>query len=463
MRDLFSKFALPYWKKQSTNYLKEHGKTSLLAGGLILVPAVIFTIFAVSQILIPINAYIASGSPWDSSINDMLSSVLLNMLLFAPAIVMFVGAYLQAETHSLGVKLSLSLAVAFLMGAALNLTNIYLMLFCMSSCILGAIVGHEDTKSHHLKKDSPTVTENVAKLGLRLSGAICVATLFGLITYVAVRGAQFISWNFISGSTLDYTTIGARVAGIESRQIGGIRDLIFGGLLVVAACEVIAVPLGLGAAIFLAEYAPDNRFVSSLRFFIETLAGAPSVIIGLFGFTFFVSLAGMHYSLPAAALSLAFMILPWNIRVAEEAMRAVPKAYREASYGLGATKWQTIRKTVLLPASPGSITGILLGVGAAFGETAVLIFTASQLGTTSLPSQISLTGGTGQAIPVLSVWILGAYRNIHANGNAITKSIVWQEANVAYAASFVLLIIFFAISIGALLLRNYLAKKTRGS
>ena len=221
--------------------------------------------------------------------------------------------------------------------------------------------------------------------------------------------------------------------------------------------------IGLGAAIFLAEYAPNNRFVSGLRFFIETLAGAPSVIIGLFGFTFFVEMAGMHYSLPAAALSLAFMVLPWNIRVAEEAMRSVPQAYREASYALGATRWQTIKKTVLLPASPGSITGILLGVGGAIGETAVLIFTASQLGTTSLPNPISLTGGTGQAMPVLAVWILGAYRNIHANGNAITPSIVWQEANVAYAASLVLLIIFFTISIGALILRNYLAKKTRGA
>ena len=235
-------------------------------------------------------------------------------------------------------------------------------------------------------------------------------------------------------------------------------------LLVVGFCELIAIPLGLGAAIFLSEYAPDNRFVSALRFFIETLAGAPSIVIGLFGFTFFVKIAGMGVSLPAAGLSLAIMILPWNIRVAEEAMRAVPQAYREASYALGAAKWQTIKRTVLLPASPGVITGILLGVGAAFGETAVLIFTASGMGTTSLPSHISLIGGQGQSMPVLAVWILGAYKYvIPPTGTGITATTVWEEANVAYTASLVLLIIFFAISVGALILRNYLAKKTRGA
>lgn len=338
MMDLKLKFGFPSWKKRSTNYFRRHSKRSLLSGGLIFVPAVVFTIFAFLQIFVPVNGYMSSGFPWDTSINDMISSTLLNMVFFAPAMIMFVGAYLQVETHSLGAKISIALALAFLAGAALNLTNVYLLLFCMSFCTLGAIVGFEDTKNQQLKKDSPVVTENVAKFGLRLSGAICVATLFGLISYVALRGAQFLSWNFISGGTLNYTTIGARVAGLEPGSIGGIRDFILGGLIVVGACELIAIPLGLGAAIFLAEYAPDNRFVSGLRFFIETLAGAPSVIIGLFGFTFFVQMAGMRYSLPAAALSLAFMILPWNIRVAEESMRAVPKAYREASYALGAKK-----------------------------------------------------------------------------------------------------------------------------
>jgi phosphate transport system permease protein len=151
------------------------------------------------------------------------------------------------------------------------------------------------------------------------------------MAYVAIRGAQFISWDFITGSALDYTSIGRRIVGLEAGSIGGIRDIILGGLHCVGYCELIAIPLGLGAAIFLSEYAPDNRFITTLRFIIETLAGAPSIILGLFGFTFFVQMAGMSFSLPAVGLSLAVMILQWNIRVAEEAMRAVPKAYREAS------------------------------------------------------------------------------------------------------------------------------------
>lgn len=457
------KFTLPSWKRQSINYLKAHSKGSLLAGGLIFAPAVIFTIFAVSQIFAPINNYLAIGAPWDISFNDMLAGTLLNMILLVPPIVMFIAAYLQAESHSLGFKISLVLSAAFLVGAIFNISNLYLLLSSMVLCILGSIAGFAEREKIQGKKDTPIVTEKVAKFGLRLSGIICVATLFGLMGYVAIRGAQFISWDFITGSALDYTSIGRRVVGLEAGPIGGIRDFILGGLIIVGFCEVIAIPLGLGAAIFLSEYAPDNRFISTLRFFIETLAGAPSVILGLFGFTFFVQMAGMNFSLPAAALSLAFMILPWNIRVAEEAMRAVPKVYREASYALGATKWQTIKRTVLLPASPGAITGILLGVGAAFGETAVLIFTAGGLGVTTLPNPISITGGQGQAMPVLAVWILGAYRNIHANGPGITKSLVWQEANVAYSASLVLLLIFLAISIGSLILRNYLAKKTRGA
>ena len=457
------KFNLPSWKKQSINYLKAHSKGSLLACGLILVPAVICTIFAVSQIFAPINNYLAIGAPWDISFNDMIANTLLNTILLVPPIVLFIAAYLQVESHSLGFKISLVLSATFLVGAIFNISNIYVLLASMVLCILGTMAGLAEREKIQGKKDTPIVTEKVAIFGLRLSGIICVATLFGLMTYVAIRGAQFISWDFITGSAVNYSSIGRRIVGLEPGSIGGIRDFILGGLLCVGFCEVVAIPLGIGAAIFLSEYAPDNRFISTLRFFIETLAGAPSVILGLFGFTFFVQLAGMNFSLPAAALALAFMILPWNIRVAEEAMRAVPKAYREASYALGATKWQTIKRTVLLPASPGAITGVLLGVGAAFGETAVLIFTAGGLGVTSLPNHISLLGGEGQAMPVLAVWILGAYRNIRANGPDVTKSMVWQESNVAYSASLVLLLIFLAISIGALVLRNYLAKKTHGA
>ncbi len=460
------KIILPSWKKQAFRYLETHSKGGLLAGALVFLPAIVFTFFAISQIFVPINGYVANGMPWDSRFNDLLAGILLNMFLLIPAIILFVVAYLQAESNLLGVKLSFGLSVGFLVGLIVNFSSSYLLLFCMIFCILATIVGLEEARNNKNKKSTPIVVEKVAVLGLRISGVICIVVLFGIIAYVAIRGSQFLSWDFITSNSLPYSTVAERIAGFEPGPIGGVRDFIIGSLLIAAYCEAIAIPLGIGAAIYLSEYAPKNRFIDVLRFFIETLAGAPSIVIGLFGFTYFVSAGtglGLGYSMTSAGLALAFMILPWNIRVAEEAMRAVPQAYREASYALGATKWQTIKKTVLLPASPGAITGILLGLGGVIGETAVLIFTAGSLGTSTLPKQISLIGGQGQSMPALANWILGAFRGVRAIGTGTTTTIIWQQGNVVYTGALVLLIIFFIIISVGLILRNYLAKKTRGA
>ena len=157
----------------------------------------------------------------------------------------------------------------------------------------------------------------------------------------------------------------------------------------------------------------------------------------------------------SAGLSLAMMTIPWNIRVAEEAIRAVPGSYREASYALGATQSQTIAKIVLLAASPGIITGIILGTGAAIGETAVVIFTAGN-GIFKLPTSIV---GNGQNVPSLPVWIYNAPANVHSArvGEGMTFAY-----NLGYAGAFVLVLIFLAICITGLLLRNYLSKKISG-
>jgi phosphate transport system permease protein len=448
--------------KESYNYLKTSNKGSLLAGLLVFLPALVLTAFAISRIILPINNYITAGMPWDSSFNDMAVQVLVNLTLILPIICMYIVSYLQIELGSIGYKISFTLSIGFLFALILNFGNSNLLLFCMISCILATLVGLEETRRNKTKKYSPIVVEKVAIIFLRLSGLIAIAILAGVISYVAIRGSQFISWNFITGDTMSYGQIAQNIATSQP-SIGGIREFILGSLIIVGYCEAIAVPLGLGAAIYLAEYAPRNKIVEALRFFIETLAGAPSVIIGLFGYTYFVTLAGMGQSTAAAGLSLAFMILPWNIRVAEEAMRAVPQAYREAAYALGATKWQAIRKTVLLPASPGAITGVLLGFGAAIGETAVLVFTAGGIGTDVLPKHISLTGGQGQQMPVLANWVLAAYKYVRVTGVDITASTVWQWGNVMYAGALVLLMIFFIISIVSLILRNYLTKKTKGT
>ena len=141
-------------------------------------------------------------------------------------------------------------------------------------------------------------------------------------------------------------------------------------------CEFVAVPIGIFAAIYLAEYSAQSRVISTIRFFIEVLAGVAvhshcnNWIYNILRVTL-----AWGYSLWSAAISLSFMALPWNIRVAEESIKAVPRSYREASFALGATQWQTARQVMLYAAMPGIVTGILLGIGVALGETLVLLLT----------------------------------------------------------------------------------------
>ena len=236
----------------------------------------------------------------------------------------------------------------------------------------------------------------------------------------------------------------------------GVRELVIGSFLVVGLCEVLALPLGLGAAVYMAEYASKNLITGIIRFFIETLAGAPSIVLGLFGFTYFVyGSFQWHQSWLASSICIAFLVLPWNIRVAEEAIKAVPYGFREGAYALGATKWQTINRIILLSASPGVLTGFVLGLGTALGETTILLL-VSDTGHTTL-DRLTLIGGIG--IPTLQVQIKNTFYNIYAGGGA---NIGYQQTNIAFAMGFVLLMLFLAISFIALIARNYLAKKSSG-
>ena len=165
---------------------------------------------------------------------------------------------------------------------------------------------------------------------------------------------------------------------------GGVMGCAIGQLLVVVFCEFIAVPIGIGAPIYLAEYSSQNRSISTIRLFIETLAGSPSIVVAVIGLTIFSVTLHWGESLWSAAIALSFLALPWNIRVSEGALKSVPKSYREASYALGATKWQTTRLITLFSAIPGIITGILLGIGVAMGETLVLLFNYSNYSISSV-------------------------------------------------------------------------------
>ncbi|MCJ7495489.1 MAG: phosphate ABC transporter permease PstA [Deltaproteobacteria bacterium] len=159
-------------------------------------------------------------------------------------------------------------------------------------------------------------------------------------------------------------------------RAGGIFPTIIGTIALTVVAIVIATPLGVGTAIFLREYTRESGVSRVIRFGTDCLAGVPSIIFGLFGFVFFVIFLRMGWSILSGGLTLATMILPTIICTAEEAIKSVPYTYREVSFALGGTRWQTIRKMVLPNAFPGILTGVLLGVGRSVGETAAVILTA---------------------------------------------------------------------------------------
>ncbi len=197
-----------------------------------------------------------------------------------------------------------------------------------------------------------------------LLSLLVMGSLLAIIGYVLKNGIMHINIEFL---TQEPSRMGKE---------GGIFSIIVGTLYLTAISLIIATPIGVAAAIFFTEYSAGKRWVSSIRFFTEILAGIPSIIFGLFGFAFFVIFLGLGWSLISGGLTLAIMILPTLIRATEESLKTVPMAYREGSLSLGASKLQTIIRVVIPSCLPGILTGIILGVGRAIGETAAVMLTA---------------------------------------------------------------------------------------
>ncbi|MBC8496318.1 MAG: phosphate ABC transporter permease PstA, partial [Chloroflexi bacterium] len=172
----------------------------------------------------------------------------------------------------------------------------------------------------------------------------------------------------------------------EGMRAGGIWPAIVGTFYLTLGTAVFAVPLGIGAAIYLSEYAPENRWTRLIRIAIINLAGIPSVVYGLFGLGLFVLFLKFGTSILAGSLTLSIMTLPVIISTTEEALRAVPQAFRTVSISLGATQWQTIRRIVLPQALPGMLTGVILGLERAAGETAPILFTVAAFFLPRLPN-----------------------------------------------------------------------------
>jgi phosphate transport system permease protein len=210
----------------------------------------------------------------------------------------------------------------------------------------------------------PKTEQHIFRFLLWLLTGITVFILFFIIVYVLKKGLPVVSLGFLTKNP------------VEMGKAGGIFSTVVGTVVLTLLAILIATPLGVGSAIYLTEYTRENWVTRMIRFGSECLAGIPSIIFGLFGFILFVTKLGLGWSLLSGGLTLAFMILPTIIRTSEEAIRSVPSAYREVSFSLGGTKWQTVTRVVLPSALPGIATGIILGVGRSIGETAAVIFTA---------------------------------------------------------------------------------------
>jgi phosphate transport system permease protein len=211
---------------------------------------------------------------------------------------------------------------------------------------------------------SPKFTQGLAVLILGSATLLTVLVLLFVVAFVLVKGLPGITWDFLSS------------APREMGKEGGILPTLVGTVLLPLLAIGIAMPLGVGTAIYLTEYTRETRMTRALRFGTDCLAGIPSIIFGLFGFIFFVVMLKMGWCLLSGALTLSIMVLPTIIRTSEEAIRAVPNSYREVSFSLGATRWETVMKVILPNALPGIVTGMILGVGRSIGETAAVIFTA---------------------------------------------------------------------------------------
>ena len=223
---------------------------------------------------------------------------------------------------------------------------------------------------------SPKVTEKIAFTLLLIATLLVIVPVLAVIVIIIKNGLAGISWEFLTQMPR------------SGMRAGGILPAIVGTFYLVAGAVFVALPLGLFAAIYLSEYSKDNLMNRIVRLAIINLAGVPSVVFGLFGLALFVTFFKFGSSILAGSLTLGVMILPVIITSSREALDAVPKSFREVSLSLGATKLQTIKHAVLPHALPGILTGTILGIGRAAGETAPILFTVAAFYLPRLPKSI---------------------------------------------------------------------------
>ncbi|WEV44130.1 phosphate ABC transporter permease PstA [Lactobacillus sp. ESL0684] len=271
---------------------------------------------------------------------------------------------------------------------------------------------------------------------------LVILLLIGIIGNILLSGVPHLSWDFLTKASSSFE------AG------GGIRDQLFNSLYLLVLTLLISLPIALGAAIYLAEYAADTWLTRLIRTTIEILSSLPSIVVGLFGYLVFVVQFGLGFSIIAGALALTFFNLPILTSNIEQAINGVPQAQREAGWALGLSNWKTIRGIVLPAALPGIITGVILSAGRVFGEAAALIYTAGQSGSTIDYANWNIFSPTS----FLNVMRPAETLAVHI-WKVNTEGIVPDVNVVSAATSALLIIVVIIFNFGARALGNWLYKR----
>ena len=285
-----------------------------------------------------------------------------------------------------------------------------------------------------MKNKFNNIKEKIGFGILTLCLIVVVLIIVVIFTNITINGHSAISWDFITKAPTDGMTK------------GGIMPAIVGTFFVTIITAIFSIPLGMGCAIYLNEYAKQNLFTRIIRVSIRNLAGVPSIVYGLFGVMLFVEFMHMGTCVLASGLTLSLMTLPLMITASEEALKNIPMSFREGSLALGATKWQAIRTNVLPYAIPGMLTGTILGLSRAAGETAPILFT-----------------GVAFYLPYLPKGLFDQFMALpyHLYIMATQHHDIMLVRPLAYGTAMVLIVLVFMMNLGAILLRYRLRKNRK--
>jgi len=268
---------------------------------------------------------------------------------------------------------------------------------------------------------SRQTSQKVAFAILTALAVIVVVPIVVVVGYIVVEGIGAVNWEFLTAFPRD------------GMREGGILPAVIGTVVLTFGTAVVSIPIAIGAAIYLAEYAGDTWLTRAIRLAIVNLAGIPSIVYGLFGLGLFVLFLGLGTSIVAGSLTLGLMTMPVVISTAEEALLTVPQRFRVASQSLGATRWQTIRQVVLPNALPGILTGVILGLERAAGETAPILFTVAAFYLPRLPSSpLDQTMALPYHLYVISTQVPGMPLDVQY-GTALVLLVLVLGMNVAAA------------------------------